>query len=91
MYSLIGFIIGTIIQGFLFWGVMKIFDRDNTRNNLPMAFLMGIILNFGIFGMVVGGIVLVTYYDMGFIEMLIFILLLGFVSWGIGRLVGMFV
>ena len=86
---IIGVIIRIIIMGFLFWGVMKLFDRDNTRNTLTMAFLTGLLLSFGgygFFGLVFLGILLVTYYEMGFMEMILFLIVLFAVSWGVGYL-----
>ena len=90
MTTVISIIIRVILQGFLFWGVMKIFDRDNTRNTLPMAIIMGIAMSFGGIISLVGAILLlIYYYDMGIGEMILFLILLFAISLGIGYLINL--
>ncbi len=86
MLLVVGIILRVLIVGFLFWGVMKLFDRDNTRNNLPMAFVMGLALNFGYLGLISSGILLVVYYEMGFWEAILFLVVLFAISWGLSSL-----
>ena len=86
MPMIIGLIIRVLIVGFLFWGVMKLFDRDNTRNNYPMAIVMGVVLNLGVLGLIGGGILLVAYYEMGLLETILFLIVLFGVAWGLGYL-----
>ncbi len=98
MSIIILIIIRVVIQGLLFWGVMKLFDRDNTRNTLPMAFVMGFVFSFGgwlsygslgILRLAGIGILLTKYYEFGIGEMILFLIIFFLISLGIGYLLSL--
>ena len=89
MSFFVGLVLRTVILGFIFWGVMYLFNRDKKWNNLPMAFLMGFCMGWGVFGLIGVGLILINYYEMGFLEMILFAVLFYAATFGVGYILQM--
>lgn len=86
---IISTVVNTLLKGLILWGLLKIFDRDNTRNTLSLALFLGLLMSLpfvGFFCIFALGYMLIQYYELDFGQMIVIILLLIAAQWGIGRL-----